>query len=1341
MKTGDDLIELLQLERKLEQQFQNVNLIGQLQVERDDLEQVIQSAVNLLNGQRINIGRIPNKVFLFLMVFCARFEDTSEKGFWDAFLHKLGLAFDPNIQNVCRERFRQARDSVSDLYFPDEGYACVTPVLYHAVVPQVCVPDMVKLIRRLNKEPGWDVIANLGMEELVKLLPETVERLHTSKPLKRFVQKEYSKRIAVDFVHGICESAYLWQEGELRSEEINQLLQDHPVQKEIWDHLQERDDDQTQDTVARSSFAQPRWLWDISRRQAQLYFSKQYVVGFRRPAYYKVDTKTYAVHSSCSDERWIVSSIALSNLPIAPQNNSRVSVDLYGDDGASLHRWTVKFPREDFLFFQVNCQISSGRVISAEDGLPAGSYALLYRHGLQLQCSDTKERLTPIQRLFPPQGWQTYDAGLFEIASPIEIVDETGEAVFTAKASTDSPGKIRFVDGAQLREASNPEDVPVFMEQSPDLAITLKRRAELDSLQVQIRSLLQKQAYTITKPIRELLGCDEASWSEDKSELTIKLRKLLAGKNQGHFRIRLMQGLISARYTPIEFILVPAIEISSPDTLFTKERLPEVILKSHDIKHIDSEYGKVEVIADHEYRIVWSITAAQFDAIIAFDHISLSMRWLLNVLRACVISHDAMALEWSEEVPALPQQEMTFAKKLSVQGYPESKYEICHGDSIFKRGKFESDAFIQFALAELSDYVRHTSSNDITLFLRTYVDNAEYQLNLFRVFNNPKIDDFQWVICENTLLVSGRAYGQSEGTLELVLVDLLRPWQNTFKLSLPPSTFSKANATYEVVLPCSFQPSFYRLEMQLRHSEGITKFIEDDDQPLIRPFLDFGFSNILEDGNVESTNLTSEQLFMLAIAATEPRNKISKQTGELLWRKVAEIEESIELAARGLTNLALANELAPWSAKTHLLKSFQTADLIAPMLKEIMRYPARESRYVLSRLFDAGLNFTDIGFDELEEVFRNASNSKLDTLSLWELWLPLGAIFELNDHDHAKGDYYWVDKLGHSPLHLSERMVVSLTKSPSRDRKNKSRPFHVEITAFDEKSGETTGRCIKGFADKCADGKAHWQYPLDGQDEFEVWFEIKRNGETQFAWYCTCETILISEDENHNHPADFGRSMARPITPEMPIKMQMQRIELQKIDLNRMMDLGFLNRLAIGIHDQNEHSKTDSIAHARLAGYYPVFDRRFFRKACAQWYQNYQSREFPERKKAVDELVAESLVEKLNGAIKRLVIGDEIMPALLSVQAGQLLKKCYLECSKHHHNAVPFSKLYTINLAVAALNRLRVHEPVKCEQAMSETGLTRRDLAIASANARRGCRLLFDHALCLVESILVWYRK
>jgi hypothetical protein len=320
-------------------------------------------------------------------------------------------------------------------------------------------------------------------------------------------------------------------------------------------------------------------------------------------------------------------------------------------------------------------------------------------------------------------------------------------------------------------------------------------------------------------------------------------------------------------------------------------------------------------------------------------------------------------------------------------------------------------------------------------------------------------------------------------------------------------------------------------------------------------------------------------------------------------------------------------------------------------------------------------------------------------------------------------------------------MIVSITESPTSGRKNKSHPIHVEIIQFDAKSGETVGRCLKGFANQDANVIAYWEYPLNACDEFEVWFEVQKNGEMNYAWRCICGAIMSSENESHYHPRDIGPLEAKPITPETPIKMQLRRIDSQKIDLNRMTDLNFLNRLAAGLCRQNALPETERIAQTRMSGYYAVFDRRFFRKACAQWYHSYQNSEYPERRKAVDELVAVSLYEKLNTAIKRLVFEDGTMPPLLSGQASQLLKKCFLESIKHHRQDIPFSKLYTINLAIATLNRLLAHETAKCGQAMNETSISLADLAIASTHARRGCRLRFDHALCLVESILVWYKK
>ncbi|MCI0618327.1 hypothetical protein L0244_35570, partial [bacterium] len=220
MNPDEQRFELLKLERQIDEQFKKISLIGQLPIQRDDFEQIILKAATLLQGQRNNLRLIPDKVYLLLMIFCARFEDTSEKGFWEVFLGKFGLPADFNTQNKCRDRFKEARRSVPFFHFPDEGYACVTPVYYHAMIPQLCVQDLVKLIWRLNKDPGWDVVTDLGITQLAKMLPATVSHLHLAKPLVRFVQSANSQQIATELIHGICEHAHLWEEGALQSDEI-----------------------------------------------------------------------------------------------------------------------------------------------------------------------------------------------------------------------------------------------------------------------------------------------------------------------------------------------------------------------------------------------------------------------------------------------------------------------------------------------------------------------------------------------------------------------------------------------------------------------------------------------------------------------------------------------------------------------------------------------------------------------------------------------------------------------------------------------------------------------------------------------------------------------------------------------------------------------------------------------------------------------------------------------------------------------------------------------------------------------------------------------------------------
>jgi len=136
MFENTDKIDLAKVEKILDRSFGKVGLLGELRFTLDDYRRVARAVKEALNKNPENLEKIPERVFLALLVFCARYEDTYTSGYWPVFLQRLGLRNDAGVQNACRKRFKEARGNLEHLYFPAEGYKYVTPILYHAVIPQ-----------------------------------------------------------------------------------------------------------------------------------------------------------------------------------------------------------------------------------------------------------------------------------------------------------------------------------------------------------------------------------------------------------------------------------------------------------------------------------------------------------------------------------------------------------------------------------------------------------------------------------------------------------------------------------------------------------------------------------------------------------------------------------------------------------------------------------------------------------------------------------------------------------------------------------------------------------------------------------------------------------------------------------------------------------------------------------------------------------------------------------------------------------------------------------------------------------------------------------------------------
>jgi len=113
----DDInpVDLTAVERRLDQALSSLadsEFIGQLPLSPFDYARLLAAVKKALRGDGERLKEIPERVFLVLMIFCARYQDTSS-GFWSRFLEGFGLPNVSEIESACRERFTAARKLVS----------------------------------------------------------------------------------------------------------------------------------------------------------------------------------------------------------------------------------------------------------------------------------------------------------------------------------------------------------------------------------------------------------------------------------------------------------------------------------------------------------------------------------------------------------------------------------------------------------------------------------------------------------------------------------------------------------------------------------------------------------------------------------------------------------------------------------------------------------------------------------------------------------------------------------------------------------------------------------------------------------------------------------------------------------------------------------------------------------------------------------------------------------------------------------------------------------------------------------------------------------------------------
>ncbi len=745
MFENTDKIDLAKAEKILDLSFGKVGLLGELRFTLDDYRRVARAVKEALNKNPENLEKIPERVFLALLVFCARYEDTYTSGYWPVFLERLGLRNDAGVQNACRKRFKEARGNLEHLYFPAEGYKYVTPILYHAVIPQVCVPEMANLLHKIgqDEDAGWDAVAEMEIEELQRQLPAVVEKARATAPLRRFVGHSHSRRLAAQFVHDLCEAAHLHQCGVFRLQDIESLLEDHPVQHEVWDKLMGMGSEQNGSaTLRKSLFVNPRWQWDIRGRQLRLFFPRQKLAGGPRPASFVIGKERYSVEVQNKDGYWQIEPTCLTGMRVVVPDAQNITVELRAESGAVLWRYAASPLNERVLFFKLEFSGTVATLVPFERGLPAGEWLALIRQTLRLH--DTEGEVKASREWYAPRGFEEYRALSVVLSPPVTVfaANDQKEELERIPIAEESSRSLRL-EGRMLTEADDPAGVATFTGAAPDIFVAAQSWEEIKNLQLQLRDLTavnEKEGGAQIYSIQSLRDSEIASWSETKRQLQIQLDVLLAKGAVGRFRLKLLRGLQSAQYLPVEFNLAPATRVAPSAeefdrTLYTAEEPPQVQIACPAASEMTSRTGGATAVMPGIHRVEWPALENDFEATLRFENFSLPLRWRPRILRAGVYSIGS-APSWETRPLALTVDDLSFASIVDVEGMPEAAYQIYAGEVPVTSGRFNAQGRLQFPLAKLTDYVKRSAAERAPVRIVVKFSQREHQLLPLVVYKN-----------------------------------------------------------------------------------------------------------------------------------------------------------------------------------------------------------------------------------------------------------------------------------------------------------------------------------------------------------------------------------------------------------------------------------------------------------------------------------------------------------------------------------------------------------------------------------------------------------------------------
>lgn len=557
-------------ERRLRPQIAKVDLLGDLQLSREDLHcigRLIRILVHDMDwSEALDYleRHCPCTYAAFLVALGIHYYEAGD--FWSAVRKVTGLHISTTQASQLGQLFENIVKRLPVVQFPHiSGHRYVGPILAHGGIPNYCLPDFFeKFLQPLLRHPEY---ASLSAEEFIKKqLAQASVAYTTDKPVLRFLQ--YGGPLAVDFLERCWEMALHYTQKKERPSPEELGLSPRVVEAyQKW--LKEQ---MHFPVTSRTAYRSPELFLDPWGAGLCLRLPSQ-PISTLSPDLHIVwqisphdDPEVYGEIQRVGTEwRTVPQTIALTR----PAEEYRVIFALKQKDVRNAPLWKIRewqipgIPTEPpVLWFDRN----TGRLLRQQDVLPKNSLWVLRHQNVTVEGARVAERFPDL-----PWEWHEYVTEEIDPSSTQNLQVRWGNTCWNYPV-VDVTQMQPYLVGNEPFPAAD-EQPPVYTGRPPSLHIPLPFR-DKDLLQRFHIELRNEGSASPEVQVSEVLS--RLDHQLQNGEAIIDLSTWLGENPTGIYRVRVL-GPLGYRAI-LMFCVLPFFEVAGHEIFYAPDDLQEAHL-------------------------------------------------------------------------------------------------------------------------------------------------------------------------------------------------------------------------------------------------------------------------------------------------------------------------------------------------------------------------------------------------------------------------------------------------------------------------------------------------------------------------------------------------------------------------------------------------------------------------------------------------------------------------------------------------------------------------------------------------------------------------------------------